>query len=199
MNLLLKIYITLFSAIFLYSADNPYELAKINVDLNEIGKNNKTKTVEFLSATKKSYGKYICVDINDIIAGSIKHLNEQEKCRLLIVAESSDSEAITSTYFDYDPNNTKLAPVLILKTVQGSVGDTIKVSDVKGKKGVVDLSMVEKELQKSIVERIYLQIKTISQGEKFRIFNSGSIVFPQDQTINRWIGKISNIKIYIIK
>lgn len=199
MRLIIKLYILLFSSLLLHSADHPYELAKINIDLSEISRNYKTKTIEFLSSSKKSYGKFICTDINVIIANSIKHLNDEEKSRLLIVAESSSGETITSTYFDYDPSNTQIAPVIIIKPVQGSVGDTIKVSDVKGKKGVVDLSIVEKELQKSIVERMYLQIKVLSQGEKIRIFNSGSIIYPQDLTPKRWLGNVSNIKIYIIK
>ncbi|MBI5324610.1 MAG: hypothetical protein HZB41_04960 [Ignavibacteriae bacterium] len=199
MRLIFKIYLLLFSSLLLKSADHPYELAKINIDLNEINKNSQTKTVEFLSSTKKSFGKFICADINEIISNSIKHLSDEEKSRLLIVAESSSGETITSTYFDYDPNNVQIAPVIILKSIQGAVGDTIKVTDVKGKKGVVDLSIVEKELQKSIVERIYLQIKILSQGEKIRIFSVGSLIFPQDKTTNRWLGNVSNIKIYIIK
>ena len=199
MKTLIIIFIFISSAIFLYSADHPYEIAKININLNDINKNHKTKTVEFLTSSKKSIGKFICVDVNEIINGSIKHLTEQEKCRLLIVSESTSGEVITSTYFDYDANNIKIPPFLILNNVQGMVGDTIKVTDVKGKKGIVDLSMVEKELQKSIVERVYLKIKSISQEDKNKIFKSGSIVFPQDQTNKRWLGKVSNIKIYIIK
>jgi len=199
MRTLIIIIIYISSAILLQSADHPYELAKINIDLNDINKNHKTKTVEFLTSSKKSIGKYICVDVNEILSASIKHLTEQEKCRLLIVEESSNGEAITSTYFDYDVNNIKIPPVLILNSIQGMTGDTIKVTDVKGKKGVVDLSIVEKELQRSIVERIYLQIKSISLEDKNKIFKSGSIVFPQDQTNKRWLGNVSNIKIYIIK
>ncbi len=199
MRTIIIIFIFISTAIFLNSADHPYEIAKINIDLIDISKNHKTKTVEFLTSSKKSIGKFICVDLNEILSGSIKHLTEQEKIRLLIVAESLSEDAITSTYFDYDVNNIKIPPVLILRSVQGSVGDTIKVSDVKGKKGVVDLSMVEKELQKSIIERVFLQIKNISTDEKNRIFKSGSIVFPQDQTNKRWLGNVSNIKIYIIK
>ncbi len=199
MRTIIIIFIFISTAIFLNSADHPYEIAKINIDLIDISKNHKTKTVEFLTSSKKSIGKFICVDLNEILSGSIKHLTEQEKIRLLIVAESLSGDAITSTYFDYDVNNIKIPPVLILRSVQGSVGDTIKVSDVKGKKGVVDLSMVEKELQKSIIERVFLQIKNISTDEKNRIFKSGSIVFPQDQTNKRWLGNVSNIKIYIIK
>ncbi|OGU39612.1 MAG: hypothetical protein A2X61_11260 [Ignavibacteria bacterium GWB2_35_12] len=199
MRTLIIIFIFISTAIFLYSADHPYELAKINIDLNDINKNNKTKTVEFLTSSKKSIGKYICVDVNEIISENLKHLSEQEKCRLMIVAESSSGEAITSTYFDYDANNIKIPPILILNNVKGMVGDTIKVLDVKGKKGIVDLSMVERELQKSIVERVYLQIKNITTDEKNKIFKSGSIVFPQDKATKRWIGSVSNIKIYIIK
>lgn len=59
MKIFIILYITLFSAIILYSAEQPFELAKINVDLSEISKNNKTKTVEFLSTTKKVTGSSI--------------------------------------------------------------------------------------------------------------------------------------------
>lgn len=199
MKTLIIILIFICSAKFLNSADHPYELAKININLIDIIKNHKTKTVEFLTLSKKSIGKFICVDVNEIINSSIKHLTDQEKCRLLIVAETSTGESITSTYFDYDPNNIKISPLLILNSILGMTGDTIKATDIKGKKGTVDLSIVEKELQRSIDERVFLQIKNISQEDKAKIFKSGSIVFPQDQTNKRWLSNVSNIKIYIIK
>jgi hypothetical protein len=197
-----KSFILLFlflSASLLFSADVPNEIAKININMEQLIKEHQFKTVEFCTASKKSLGKFTCIDVLDIFDNNIKKLTNSERKRLIIIAESADGEVIATDYLNFDKNNIKIPPLLIFSFIKGSVGDTVRISDVKGSKGKVDLEMVEKELQKTVVLRIFLQMKNISVSDIQKYFKDGSMLFPQDQTCERWLENVKYLKLYIVK
>ncbi len=174
------------------------EIATINLSSNDLPKYYKAETVQFFSSSKKSYGKYLCYKIIDLIEPQIKQLQEIERKQLIIIGIDSLDNTIFTTYYDYDKNTTKIPPYLISKRVYGSIGDTVIAFEMKGKPGKLNLKPVEKELQKIIDIKIFLQFKNLSKDEEGAIFRPGTIIFPQDQKSVRWLGNVKFLKIYKI-
>lgn len=174
------------------------EVATINVSSLDLHKYFKSETVQFFSSSKKSYGKYLCYKIIDLIEPQIKHLQETERKQLIIIGIDSIGNSIFTTFYDYDKNTTKIPPYLINKRVYGSVGDTVIAFEMKGKPGKLNLKPIEKELEQVVDIKVYLQFKNLSKDEEAVIFKPGTIIYPQDQKSVRWLGNVKYLKIYKI-
>ncbi len=187
------------SVSYLFSADSLTEIAKITVNIDQLSKEHEFRTVEFLTSSRKNLGKFSCIDVSEIFDNYTNKLTDTERKRLIIIAGSADGEVVATDYFNFDKNNIKIPPVLIFSYVKGSVGDTVRVSDIKGHQGKVDLAMVAQELKKTVVQRIFLQMNNISEADKQKYFKNGSMLFPQDQTLVRWLENVKYLKLCIVK
>ncbi|MCX7736975.1 MAG: hypothetical protein N2319_09705 [Candidatus Kapabacteria bacterium] len=174
------------------------EIATINLYSIDLPKFYKAETVQFFSSSKKSYGKYLCYKIIDLIEPQIKQLQEIERKQLIIIGIDSIGNSIFTTFYDYDNNTTKIPPYLLSKRVYGSVGDTVIAFEMKGKPGKLNLKPVEKELEQIVDIKVYLQFKNLSKEEEAIIFKPGTIIYPQDQKSVRWLGNVKYLKIYKI-
>lgn len=172
------------------------EIATINLSSIELPKYYKPETVQFFSSSKKSYGKYLCYRMIDLIEPQIKQLQDSERKRLIIIGMDSIGNSIFTTFYDYDKNTTKIPPFLISKRVFGSVGDTVIAFEMKGKPGKLNLKPVDKELQQIVDIKVYLQFKNLTKDEESIIFRPGTIIYPQDQKSVRWLGNVKYLKIF---
>lgn len=179
-------------------SSNLQEIATINLSSIDISKYYKSETVQFYSASKKFFGKYLCYKLIDLIEPQIKQLQEIERKRLIIIGIDSLNNTIFTTYYDYDNNTTKIPPYLISKRIYGSVGDTVIVFEKKGKPGKLNLKPLEKELEQIVDIKVYLQFKKLTREEESNIFKPGTIIFPQDQKSVRWLGNVKYLKIYLL-
>ncbi len=180
------------------NAQNLEEIATINLSSIDLAKYYKSETVQFFSSSKKSFGKYLCYKIIDLIEPQIKQLNETERNRLVIIGIDSLNNSILTTFYEYNYNTTKIPPYLISKRVYGSVGDTVIAFEMKGKPGKLNLKQLDKELEQIVDIKVFLQFKKLSKDEENAIFKSGTIIYPQDQKSVRWLGNVKYLKIYKI-
>lgn len=197
------ILIILFFAFFMVSVNhlhssNLEEIATINLSGIDLAKYYKSETVQFFSSSKKSFGKYLCYKIIDLIEPQIKQLQEIERKHLIIIGIDSLGNSIFTTFYDYDNNTTKIPPYLISKRVYGSVGDTVIAFEMKGKPGKLNLKPVQKELEQIVDIKVFLQFKKLSKEEEGIIFKAGTIIYPQDQKSVRWLGNVKYLKIFKI-
>jgi len=193
------ILLVIISNVISAKAENLFEIAKIKINTAELSSNLKYYATEFYTSSKKKISKNYCFDVYEIIESHIKQLTESERKRLIIIAESDKGETVVSTIFDYDKNYAKIPPLLIYKKVTIKPGDTIRIKDKKGVKGMVDINELQDAVMLAVQRKIYLQMPNISASMLSKTFEDSSIVFPQDQTTVRWLGKISYIKLYMLK
>ena len=137
MDYMKTLFIGIITFVFIYISalsQNPFEITKIKIDIEKLNSQYKSYTTEFFTASKKKIGKYLCFDVVDIIDQNIKQLAITERKKLIVIAETSTGESIASTYNDYDRNNRKITPMLILGAIKGTVGDTAVIEDFGGGK-----------------------------------------------------------------
>ncbi len=199
-----KILSVLILAIFFISSHPSYsiqfqEIASIEINLAELKANFNTETVEFRSSSKQNFGKFLCFKTLDIFEPYISKLQPSERNQLVIIAEDARGGKIVTSYYDFDPMITKIPPFLIYGSVYGSTGDTVIAWDVKGKKGTLDLKNIEKEVDKLVRLRVFLQMKHLDKNTIQMIFQPYTLIFPQDQKSVRWLNGIKYIKLYRIK
>ncbi len=177
--------------------DNKFELvADIEVNPAKFATEMNYSSTQFYLRNKKSVGKYNSFEIKDIIN---KYAGAPDRRDIFIIAESP-ADTIVFSGAETDPAITIIPPVLIFDELTGSIGDTVKVYDVKGKpKGTVDLDAVGREFGEAIMRRIFLQLESIPKPEKERIFGKISIIFPQDKSTSRWIENVTRLKVYKLK
>jgi hypothetical protein len=176
-----------------------HEIGTIEINPSELANNYKLETVEFLSASKKSFGKFLCFRIHDIIEPYIKDLSEPERKKLIIICIDTLPNIIITTYYDYDEKTTKIPPFLIHRKVIGNVGDTVVAYELKNRRGKIDLRPVQKELEQIVELRVYLQFKNLAKNDEKIIFQPGTVIYPQDQQSVRWLNNIKYLKLYIVK
>ncbi|MGA2298678.1 MAG: hypothetical protein ABSG15_14115 [FCB group bacterium] len=197
-KLLIYIFVCAFIFISAFS-QNPFEIAKIKIDLGKFSSQYKSYTTEFYTASKKKIGKYLCFDLIDIIDKNIKQLSVTERKKLVIIPETSTGESIATTYNDYDINNRKITPMLIVGVIKGTVGDTAVIEDFGGANSKLKIKSVDNEIQKAVERRVYLQMKNISDEDRDKIFINRSLIFPEDQNTSRWMTDLVDLKLYLLK
>ena len=192
------IWFLIINTVLLFS-QNIKEIAIIELNHSDLEKKFQCYSTEFFSSAKKKVGSYYCFELKELLNEKIKHLTNQQRNNLIIIAENSNKESLVTTFFDFSDEIIKIQPLLISSKVTGSVGDTVKVRDIKGQIGKVDTYIVGEEFDIATKKRVYLQMKTISNENKLKIFRNGTIIFPQDQSYNRWITDVQRIKILLIE
>ena len=181
------------------NAQSLKEIANIEINQEYLQKNFENQSTEFLTSNNKKIGSFYSYEINDIINKNIQNISKEKRNNLIIIAENNQNQSIATTYYDYSTQIIKLTPLLLSSKVTGIVGDTVRIGDAKGKKGVVDTYEVGKAFDIAVRKRIFLQIKSLKNEEKNNFFQNGTIIFPQDQSTERWLKNVSRIKIYLIE
>jgi hypothetical protein len=153
--------------------------------------------IEF-RVNKKSLGKFNCYYVTDILEETLKNIDEEQRRKLVILIENKSGDRIYTSYTDFDKEIIISLPLYIIEKDVGRIGDTVKVHDVEGMKGVVNLEEIAKEFRSTIVTRIFLNIEKIKAQDKKRLFKRESIIIPQDKSIKRWISNVVRFRIFKI-
>lgn len=180
------------------SAQTMKEVAVIDVDPAKLVDKHDDYYTEFYTSKKRRICKYYCIDLNDVLKPYTKDLSAADLRNLIVVAETSTGETMTTSFADFNDKIVRIAPMIIYSDIRSGIGDTVEFWDKEGTKGIVNLDGLDDELRKTRLRRIYLQIKKISKADKKRAFQERSIVFPQDQSTDRWIADVKYLKLYVV-
>jgi hypothetical protein len=198
----MKTYIFFLFIFFLTSScfgEELREIASIDLNLTEISKKYDRTTTRFVFTNKKTANKYYCIDLSKAIEPFVKQFTPIERKRLVIIAENQNGERLSTSYFDYDRNTVQIKPVLIFDKVKtAGLLDTIVVSDECSKNHMTEYSDLDKALGSALEQVIHLQMKDLTVSEKKRLFKSGTLVFPQDQSTERWLCDTRRIRIFMV-
>ncbi|MFP4370212.1 MAG: hypothetical protein ACOC2K_03075 [Bacteroidota bacterium] len=182
----------------LFSDATLKEIVTISADPVKLNEKYDYASTEFFLANKQNAGKFYSFELLEILDNELKGQNIDTD-RLVIVAENSKGRKLVFTYNDLSGDIAPIKPVLLYGQVTGSIGDTIKVQDIEGQKGMVDLEEVIKETDIAVRKRIYLQLRSFPEAEKKRLFTHGTIIFPIDATPRRWIEGVRKMTVYEVQ
>jgi hypothetical protein len=171
-------------------------IKEIRVDsLKSLAKEERT-AVEIYTSGKKLLYRGFSIKLCSYIENQLSDFSDMEKNNLVIEFINADNESILCSYSDFNAKVINLPPLLILNKYKSNLCDTITINDVKGTKGKIDCEQIDNEMGKALVNRIYLNIKTIPKEEINSLFSENSLIFTQDKSDERWKKNIKTIKIY---
>ncbi len=145
---------------------------------------------------KESQGVFF----EQLIEKSIIKIDSINPNSLIFIAYSTDSTKITFSYSDVSHKISKI-PVILAGKEKITLPDTVKLFDVGSKMNKDELAQVDEVftyIQKyKIVFQFTLNKAQITEIKK-NILQNFFIIFPQDNSTNRWIGNIYKIEVYKI-
>jgi hypothetical protein len=171
----------------------------IELNTEALKKNYKYYSTEFRSGNKKKLSTRYCFDLSEIIKNSVKELPKNERNNLVIIAAMTDGSKVSFSYRDFDGDLLVIPPMWIAEEVTGSIGDTIMLPDIDGKEGTVDVDFAMKEFDVAVKKRVYLQVPNPGKKLVKKFFRHGTIVFPQDKIMDKWLIGVTDLKIYKLK
>lgn len=176
-----------------------------NEKICEINFNNETLndfdfvSLKIYTANKKLVKECQGIQFNKVIEKGICKLDNQDLSSLLFVAYGRDGKKVNFFYSDISPKLAKI-PIFIAFREKMIVPDTVKISGISGIKiNPNEFKKVQEVYTFMQVYRIYLQIKEIPPNQQQYLMKNYFLMFPQDQTTERWIGDLVKIEIYKIK
>lgn len=156
-------------------------------------------SLQFYSAKKKMIKECQGIHFSKLIEKINCDFNHNEPSNYLFVAYSKDKKKVTFLYSDISPKISKI-PVFIAFREKLVIPDTVKISGISGIQiSQNDLKKVNQVFTYMQVYKIYLQINFIPKETIDKIFKNYFLIFPQDQTTDRWIGDLDKIEIYKIQ
>ncbi len=167
--------------------------------VNDLIGDNDFVSLQFYTANKKLIKECQGIQFNKLIEKNICDFDQKNTSNYYFIAYSRNGEKVTFSYSDISPKISKI-PAFIAFRQKVVLPDTVRISGITGTKINEDeLKKVNKVFTYMQVYKIYLQMKTIPQDTLNKIINNYFIIFPQDQTTDRWIGNLEKIEIYKIQ
>lgn len=115
------------------------------------------------------------------------------------VAYGKDGKKVTFSFSDISPKISKI-PAFIAFREKIVIQDTVRITSIS------NITLTENDLKKvkqvftyAQIYKIYLQMNSIPKDTMSKIFRNYFLIFPQDQTTERWIGDLDKIEVYKIQ
>ncbi|HRT68344.1 MAG TPA: hypothetical protein P5216_06355, partial [Bacteroidota bacterium] len=135
---------------------------------------------------------------NEVINKKVCDLTNEKIEDMIFIAHSKDGSSQKFFYSDISSNISKI-PVFIAFQEKITIKDTTRLENIDKSLSKKNIQQLEKLTTYLKQYKIYLQFNSVSQDDEKRIFSNYFLIFPQDQTVKRWIGNLDNIEIYKIK
>jgi hypothetical protein len=194
----------LFIFIFLIFTANSFtqnleKLCEINFSNPQLFKDVDFVSLKFYSKKKKFIKEAQGIELYKIIEKQICDFKKDEISQLIFIAIAKSGQKIQFAYSDILQNISTI-PAFVAFKEKIVLKDTVTISKMNG----VKLSQSQKDMLSKIytfvkVYKIYLQLNDLSQEEIQKIFKNYFLIFPQDNSTNRWVGDLEKIEIYKIK
>jgi hypothetical protein len=194
----------LFIFIFLIFTANSFtqnleKLCEINFSNPQLFKDVDFVSLKFYSKKKKFIKEAQGIELYKIIEKQICAFKKDEISQLIFIAIAKSGQKIQFAYSDILQNISTI-PAFVAFKEKIVLKDTVTISKMNG----VKLSQSQKDMLSKIytfvkVYKIYLQLNDLSQEEIQKIFKNYFLIFPQDNSTNRWVGDLEKIEIYKIK
>ena len=147
---------------------------------------------------KKLFKSVVGFEFNQIIKIKYCDLSNEKIENFIFVAYSKDGSSQKFFYSDISPNISKI-PVFIAFREKVSIKDTTRIENVNKSLTSKDIEKLDNLTTYLKLYKIYLQFNKISPEDEKRIFTNYFLIFPQDQTVKRWIGNLDYLEIYKLK
>lgn len=166
---------------------------------SDILENNDFVTLQFYTAKKKLIKECQGLQFNALIEKNICDFDIKNTSNYYFIAYGVDGKKVTFSYSDISPKISKI-PAFIAFREKLIIPDTVRISGISGTKiNESELKKVNKVYTYMQVYKIYLQMNSIPKDTVEKIVKKFFIIFPQDQTTDRWIGDLEKIEIYKIQ
>lgn len=166
---------------------------------SSILENNDFVSLQFYSAKKKLIKECQGIQFNTLIEKNVCDFDIKNTSNYYFIAYGGDGKKVTFSYSDISPKISKI-PAFIAFREKLVIPDTVKISGISGTKiSENEFKKVNKVFTYMQVYKIYLQMISIPKDTLDRIIKKFFIIFPQDQTTDRWIGDLEKIEIYKIQ
>ena len=197
MKRIISIFIVLIISVNYSYSQNFKELTTIKVNTNELKDNVPYQSTQFVLKTKQSTDYIFTFNITDIIKSYISKISKEKLNSAVIVFINKDGQTLTTTYNEFDSENTRVPAVITLKKAENKMGDSITIQEVDGD---IDLSELDETFSHFATRtRVGLQISSLDKKTLAQLSKDATLVFPNDMTTDRWLSEITEIKIYIFE
>lgn len=174
-------------AMLLLLTFNLYSFEKVNtLDLNNLD----YSKVEQMRIKIKFKGRVIATH-NAVELNKILKLNQNEFAEIYF----QEGDKVIYSHYDLSELNNQNPLLLIDNKNVSSLGDTLVI----GEGELLNLgnnTLLETELNSIIDVQYQLNLKKLTQMDIKNYFKPSSIIYPFDNSINRWKSKIEKIIIY---
>jgi hypothetical protein len=148
--------------------------------------------IELLYSNSKIAGRFIAIELKDLIAKNIE-ITDESKNKLLIRCTTEKDESITYSYSQIDDEVTALPTYLVIKVIKGRIGDTIDVHFDKSNK--METAPIDLELDKAIDTKIKILFNDKTEKIKPDFFKPGSIILLGNKSTKYWLRKVKKIEL----
>ncbi|MEN6510542.1 MAG: hypothetical protein ABFD00_01750 [Chloroherpetonaceae bacterium] len=198
---LIRTYIFFIIIIFLQEevlAQDMELVGKIDLQDPSFEQNLNAVSLNLYFNNKKKFKSIVGYEFNEIIKKKSSSLENEKLENLIFIAYSQDGSSQKFFYSDVSSNISKI-PVFIAFREKIIIKDTVRLKNFNNKITQKDAEQLDKLSTYLKLYKIYLQFNSIPQEDSARIFSNYFLIFPQDQTVKRWIGNLSYIEIYKLK
>ncbi|MCE5305213.1 hypothetical protein LLG34_05885 [bacterium] len=198
---LIRTYIFFIIIIFLQEevlAQDMELVGKIDLQDPSFEQNLNAVSLNLYFNNKKKFKSIVGYEFNEIIKKKSSSLENEKLENLIFIAYSQDGSSQKFFYSDVSSNISKI-PVFIAFREKIIIKDTVRLKNFNNKITQKDAKQLDKLSTYLKLYKIYLQFNSIPQEDSARIFSNYFLIFPQDQTVKRWIGNLSYIEIYKLK
>ncbi|MEN6295268.1 MAG: hypothetical protein ABFD61_03955 [Chloroherpetonaceae bacterium] len=198
---LIRTYIFFIIIIFLQEevlAQDMELVGKIDLQDPSFEQNLNAVSLNLYFNNKKKFKSIVGYEFNEIIKKKSSSLENEKLENLIFIAYSQDGSNQKFFYSDVSSNISKI-PVFIAFREKIIIKDTVRLKNFNNKITQKDAKQLDKLSTYLKLYKIYLQFNSIPQEDSARIFSNYFLIFPQDQTVKRWIGNLSYIEIYKLK
>jgi hypothetical protein len=197
MKKLLLISILLFALPLISQNFEFYHIGSITIDPFELGQTYDFAATEFILSNKSTIGKHYSFNLSDIIDPYLKDLSIEKRSNVIIIAEDMNGETQPFSYTDVSADYSMIPALLTFTKKIVSFPDTLIVGEDISNVHGLEIDKVEEFFNVLTKRRIFLQLKSISDDEKNRLFKTTSVIFPVDKTPNRWLTDLKAFHIYL--
>jgi hypothetical protein len=198
---LIRTYIFFIIIIFLQEevlAQDMELVGKIDLQDPSFEQNLNAVSLNLYFNNKKKFKSIVGYEFNEIIKKKSSSLENEKLENLIFIAYSQDGSNQKFFYSDVSSNISKI-PVFIAFREKIIIKDTVRLKNFNNKITQKDAEQLDNLSTYLKLYKIYLQFNSIPQEDSARIFSNYFLIFPQDQTVKRWIGNLSYIEIYKLK
>jgi hypothetical protein len=180
-------------------SQNLEKLCEIDFSNPQLFKDVDFVSLKFYTKSKKFIKEAQGIELYKLIEKRICNFQKDEISQLIFIAIAHSGQKVQFAYSDILQNISTI-PAFVAFKEKIILKDTVTIAKMNGTK----LNQNQKEMLSKIytfvkVYKIYLQLNNLSQEEISKIFKNYFLIFPQDNSTNRWVGDLDKIEIYKIK